>query len=162
MNWLAGTLGTSIGKKVMMALTGLAFCGFLLAHLAGNLTLYGGREAFNGYAHHLHSLGPLLTAAELGLLALALVHVATGLLLYWQNFRARPERYAVDARVRAGTWPEPPVFDLLRRAGHVAEDEMRAAFNLGIGLIAVVGGAGEPGLPIGEIVSGAGRVVWED
>jgi succinate dehydrogenase / fumarate reductase cytochrome b subunit len=125
MNWLTGTLGTSIGKKVMMALTGLAFCGFLLAHLAGNLTLYGGREAFNGYAHHLHSLGPLLTVAELGLLALALVHVATGLLLFWQNFRARPERYAVDARaggrtIGSATMPYTGVLILLFVIFHLA------------------------------------------
>lgn len=97
MNWVTGTFGASIGKKMLMAVTGLSFIGFLAAHLAGNLTIYGGREAFNGYAAHLHSLGPLLTAAEFGLLALCVVHVVTGVLLAWQNYRARPERYAVNA-----------------------------------------------------------------
>jgi len=96
MDWLMKTAGTSVGKKLMMAATGLAFCGFLAAHLAGNLTLYGGADAFNSYAEHLHSLGPLLTVAEFGLLAFFLVHVLTGLLLFYQNFRARPQRYAVD------------------------------------------------------------------
>ena len=103
MNWVTGTFGASVGKKVLMALTGLSFCGFLAAHLAGNLTLYGGREAFNGYAAHLHSLGPLLTVAEFGLLTLALVHVVTGLLLVYQNFMARPKRYAVNARAGGRT-----------------------------------------------------------
>jgi len=96
MDWLIKTVGTSVGKKLLMALTGLAFCGFLAAHLAGNLTLYGGADAFNSYAEHLHSLGPLITVAELGLLALFLVHVLTGLLLFVQNLKARPQRYAVD------------------------------------------------------------------
>lgn len=96
MEWLIKTVGTSVGKKLLMALTGLAFCGFLAAHLAGNLTLYGGADAFNSYAEHLHSLGPLITVAELGLLALFLVHVLTGLLLFVQNLKARPQRYAVD------------------------------------------------------------------
>ena len=96
MDWLIKTVGTSVGKKLLMALTGLAFCGFLAAHLAGNLTLYGGADAFNSYAEHLHSLGPLLTVAELGLLALFLVHVLTGLVLFLQNLKARPQRYAVD------------------------------------------------------------------
>ncbi len=96
MDWLIKTVGTSVGKKLMMAATGLAFCGFLGAHLAGNLTLYGGADAFNSYAEHLHSLGPLLTVAEFGLLALFLVHVLTGLTLFYQNFRARPRRYAVN------------------------------------------------------------------
>ena len=96
MNWITGTLGSSIGKKLMMAITGFSFCGFLAAHLAGNLTIYGGKEAFNGYAAHLHALGPLLTVAELGLLTFALVHVITGLALFLGNLKARPVRYAVN------------------------------------------------------------------
>ena len=96
MNWITGTLGSSIGKKLMMAITGLSFIGFLAAHLAGNLTIYGGKEAFNSYAEHLHSLGPLLTVAELVLLTFFLVHVATGVILYLQNLKARPVRYAVN------------------------------------------------------------------
>lgn len=95
MNWFTDTLGASIGKKLMMALTGLAFCGFLAMHLAGNLTLYMGPEAFLSYAEHLHSLGPLLTLAEWGLLTLAIIHLATGLTLFYQNWQARPVRYAV-------------------------------------------------------------------
>lgn len=125
MNWVFGTVGTSIGKKVMMALTGLAFCGFLVAHLAGNLTLYGGRAAFNGYAEHLHALGPLLTVAEVGLLTLALVHVVTGLLLVYQNYMARPDRYAVNARaggrtIGSATMPYTGVLILLFVIFHLA------------------------------------------
>ena len=96
MNWFTGMLGSSIGKKLMMAITGLSFCGFLAAHLAGNLTIYGGPEAFNGYAEHLHALGPLLTVAELGLLTLFLVHVITGLILFLENRKARPVPYKVN------------------------------------------------------------------
>lgn len=96
MNLITGTLGSSIGKKLMMAITGISFCGFLAAHLAGNLTIYAGKDAFNGYAEHLHALGPLLTVAELVLLAFFLIHVITGLILYLQNLKARPVRYAVN------------------------------------------------------------------
>lgn len=96
MNWLITTFTASIGKKSLMAISGLSFVGFLIMHLAGNLTLYGGREAFNSYAEKLHSLGPLLTIAELGLLALAILHVALGLTLFLENLRARPERYVVN------------------------------------------------------------------
>ena len=53
MSWFTTTLSSSVGKKLLMALTGFAFLGFLAAHLAGNLTIYGGREAFNGYAERL-------------------------------------------------------------------------------------------------------------
>lgn len=103
MNWLTGTLGSSIGKKLMMAITGLSFCGFLAAHLAGNLTIYGGKEAFNSYAEHLHSLGPLLTVAEVGLLTLFLIHVITGVILFLQNLKARPVRYKVNKRAGGRT-----------------------------------------------------------
>ncbi len=96
MNWFINTIGTSIGKKLLMGITGLSFCSFLLAHLAGNLTLYFGKDAFNSYAEHLHALGPLITIAELGLLSFALVHVLTGLTLFYQNLRSRPSRYKVN------------------------------------------------------------------
>jgi succinate dehydrogenase / fumarate reductase cytochrome b subunit len=98
MNWLKQTLWSSIGKKLMMAITGLSFCAFLVGHLAGNLTLYAGKDAFNSYAEHLHSLGPLITAAELGLLVCALIHIVTGLTLFYQNTTARGSRYAVNKK----------------------------------------------------------------
>jgi succinate dehydrogenase / fumarate reductase cytochrome b subunit len=96
MGWLTNTLGTSIGKKLMMAFTGLCFCGFLVVHLGGNLTLYGGADFFNGYVAHLHSYGPLINIAEWVLLTLALIHVLTGLTLFIGNLNARPTRYAVN------------------------------------------------------------------
>jgi succinate dehydrogenase / fumarate reductase cytochrome b subunit len=98
MIWLKQTLWSSIGKKLMMAVTGLSFCAFLAGHLAGNLTIYAGRDAFNSYAEHLHSLGPLLTLAELGLLFFAVIHVITGLTLFYQNTTARGGRYAVNKK----------------------------------------------------------------
>ena len=97
------TLWSSIGKKLLMAFTGLSFCGFLAGHLAGNLTIYGGKSAFNSYAEHLHALGPLLTLAEWGLLVFALVHVSTGLILFYQNFTARTSRYVVNKRAGGRT-----------------------------------------------------------
>jgi phosphoribosylformylglycinamidine cyclo-ligase len=70
----------------------------------------------------------------------------------------------VSARIRAGSWTEPPIFELLRRSGPVPEDDMRRTFNLGIGLVAVLSGAsaGAHGIPIGEIVEGRGGVDWVD
>jgi succinate dehydrogenase / fumarate reductase cytochrome b subunit len=96
MNWLVATLRSSIGKKLLMALTGLSFVGFLAVHLAGNLTIYGGSQAFNAYAEKLHSVGALLTVFEFGLLAFALAHVLIGLTLFIQNLKARPVRYHID------------------------------------------------------------------
>ena len=98
MNLLKQILWSSIGKKLMMAITGLSFCAFLAGHLAGNLTIFAGKDAFNSYAENLHSLGPLLTLVEFGLLAFAIIHVFTGLILFYQNKTARGGRYAVNKK----------------------------------------------------------------
>ena len=103
MSWLIRTFGASIGKKLLMAITGLGFLGFLCAHLVGNLTLYKGGTAFNTYAQKLHSLGPILTVFELGLLAFALIHVTTGIILFVQNFKARSVPYKNDRRAGGRT-----------------------------------------------------------
>lgn len=95
MNWLVNTLASSIGKKLMMALTGLAFIGFLAAHLAGNMTVYAGADMFNSYAEHLASLKIVVVFLEAGLIIFAVVHIFTGLLLAYQNYKARPVRYRV-------------------------------------------------------------------
>ena len=95
MNWFVSTLSSSIGKKLMMAITGLGFIGFLTVHLIGNLTLYGGQGLFTSYVEHLHAFGPLITVAELGLLFFAVIHVVIGTLLFYQNLMARPARYKV-------------------------------------------------------------------
>lgn len=95
MSWFTNTFKTSIGKKLIMAVTGLSFICFLTAHLAGNLTLYGGKNAFNSYAERLHTFGPVITIVELGLLFLLITHVLTGSILFYQNILARPIRYKV-------------------------------------------------------------------
>lgn len=96
MNWLFRTFVSSIGKKQIMAVTGLGFCLFLATHLLGNLTLYGGRDLFLSYVAHLKALGYLITAAEMGLIVCAVAHVFTALLLFIENTRARPVSYAVQ------------------------------------------------------------------
>ena len=95
MNWFTAFLGSSIGKKLLMALTGMGFCFFLFIHLIGNLTLYGGKNFFLSYVEHLHALGPVIIIAECGLLLFAVIHVTTGALLFIENWRARPVGYVM-------------------------------------------------------------------
>lgn len=85
-------LTSSIGRKVQVALTGLLLCGFLVAHLAGNLLIYAGMDDFNHYAEALEG-NPLLPAAEAGLAVLFLLHIATTLWLKIENKAARPVPY---------------------------------------------------------------------
>jgi len=96
MNWVFRTLSTSVGKKQLMAVTGLLFLLFLATHLLGNLSIYGGPASFIAYAHGLHALGKLLVAAEVGLVLALLVHVTTAVFLFFENRRARPVKYEVD------------------------------------------------------------------
>ena len=103
MNWLIRTFSSSIGKKQIMAVTGLGFCLFVLIHLLGNLTIYGGKESFLSYVEKLHSLGSLVTLTELGLAVFAVLHIVIGLLLFVQNLQARPVRYAVSKRAGGRT-----------------------------------------------------------
>ncbi len=103
MRWAASILWSSIGKKLMMALTGLGFCVFLITHLFGNLLLYSGKEGFNAYSERLNSLGPIIRFVEFGLLFFALIHVVTGTVLFFQNLRARPVRYIVNKRAGGRT-----------------------------------------------------------
>ena len=100
---LGGIISTPLGKKGFMALTGACLGLFLLVHMLGNLSAFMGRRAFLSYAEHLHSLGPLIPLFETVLLLLFTVHVTLAGLLYLENLRARPQRYAVYKR-EAGHW----------------------------------------------------------
>lgn len=95
MNWLVKTFMSSIGKKLVMAVTGLLFCLFITVHLIGNFSIYGGKESFLSYVDHLHSVEALVTVAEFGLIFFAVLHIGMGLYLFFENLRARPVAYAV-------------------------------------------------------------------
>ena len=95
MKWLLNIIGTSIGKKLMMAVTGFCFCCFLAFHLLGNLAIYSGKDAFNAYAERLHSLGVIITVSEWCLLIFAIIHVLFGAILFYENLVARPVKYSV-------------------------------------------------------------------
>ena len=91
---------SSIGRKLLMALSGLALLGFAVTHLLGNLLVLKGQDALNSYAAWLKDQGPFLWAARLGLLAIFAVHIVTGVRLALANRAARPAAYA---RVRTAT-----------------------------------------------------------
>lgn len=87
---------SSLGRKYIMALTGLLLGGFLLVHAAGNSLIFQGREAFTAYAEHLHSFRLILPTASLLLLAIFLLHIITGISLFLGNRKAQGHRYAVS------------------------------------------------------------------
>ena len=95
---------SSVGKKSFMAASGLLLSLFILTHVIGNSISFWGREAYNSYAEKLHSLGGLIYLFEIVLLALFLIHIITGILLYFENLSARPSRYAVNASEGGRSW----------------------------------------------------------
>ena len=102
-NPLLAFVGSSIGKKWVVGVSGALLILFVVAHLAGNLTIYIGPygEGINVYAQALHASPLFLWAARIGLLVVFLVHIFTALSLVLENRRARPQRYAVKARVQS-------------------------------------------------------------
>jgi len=87
-------LGSSVGTKLLLGLTGLALFGFLIFHLAGNLLAFFGPGSYNEHAHTLIS-NPLIVPAELGLVAIFLTHIFKAIANYRHNRAARPVAYGI-------------------------------------------------------------------
>ncbi len=100
---LAGSLfGSSIGRKILMAVTGLVLISFVVGHLIGNLQVFQDPDHLNGYAQFLHNLGPLLWAARIGLLVCVVIHIWAATVLTLENRAARgAEPYGVKQTIRA-------------------------------------------------------------
>ncbi|MEI7812876.1 MAG: succinate dehydrogenase cytochrome b subunit [Ignavibacteria bacterium] len=96
MGWVTRAVRSSLGKKYFMALSGLFLLFYLAVHLFGNTFLYAGRDVFNLYVSTLtETLEPVVRIIELVLLAGFLIHIYDGVTLTIQNWRSRPNRYAV-------------------------------------------------------------------
>ncbi len=102
---IAQYLNSSIGKKQIVAVTGLLLIGFVLGHLAGNLLIYGGPDLYNAYAKKLASLRPGLYLIEFGLLGIFVAHMYVTALLVIENIQARGQaRYSVSRPVGERSW----------------------------------------------------------
>ena len=100
MNPLLRFLSSSIGRKWIVALTGLVLVGFVVGHLVGNLQVFLGPESLNRYGAFLQGLGELLWLIRFGLLAMIVLHIVFTIKLRMENRAAREEKYAVT-RYRA-------------------------------------------------------------
>jgi len=96
-----GFYQTTIGKKVVMAVTGVMLFGFVVGHLLGNLQFYLGRETMNHYAVALRTMPGLLWAARAGLLLAAILHITASVQLTALKNAARPVGYVKKTAVQA-------------------------------------------------------------
>ena len=105
MNWLTGFLTSNIGRKLVMALTGLFLVSFLFVHLAGNLLLLrnDGGEAFNVYSHFMSTAG-IIRVLEIVLLLGFLIHIYTSVVLTRKNAKARPTGYVAPNNSPGVSW----------------------------------------------------------
>ncbi len=98
---LGAFYASTIGKKWIVALSGLVLVGFVIGHLVGNLQIFLPPAYINAYAANLKALGPLLWAIRLGLFVFFVLHVVNTIQLRQRSAEARPERYAVERKKRA-------------------------------------------------------------
>ena len=94
MNRLFALWGTTVGKKVAMAVTGIIMVLFLVSHMISNVLIFRSPEHLDSYAAWLRSLGPALWVARAGLLAAVGIHIAAAYQLTMLARRARPVAYA--------------------------------------------------------------------
>ncbi|MDP3478522.1 MAG: succinate dehydrogenase cytochrome b subunit [Desulfoprunum sp.] len=122
--WFIRFVSSSIGKKLIMGMTGLLLFLFLCTHAAGNATIYMSSKIFQGYADELHSHPLIVIVFSLAIFILFVIHVGLGLYLFLENRRDIANRYAVTTRVvensfASRTMPYTGLFILLFVLVHV-------------------------------------------
>jgi succinate dehydrogenase / fumarate reductase cytochrome b subunit len=91
----------SVGRKVLMAVSGFFMLGFVVAHLVGNSTIFVGSGWLNAYAEHLHELGPFVWVFRSFMFLMLCVHITFGVILTLENWGANPGKYAVSKKLKA-------------------------------------------------------------
>ena len=104
MKWLTNFLTSSIGRKLIMSLTGLFLIIFLIVHLLGNLQLLAndGGDSFNAYAYFM-THNPVIKTVSYGLYFFILLHAWVGILIWLKNKAAKGSTYAVRSNAKV-TW----------------------------------------------------------
>ena len=93
-------LSDSIGRKAVVAVTGLFMVLFVVVHLLGNTTIFVGPDGINAYAEKLHGLGPFVWAFRIFMGAMLGLHVIFAVLLTLENWAANPSKYAVKKMLK--------------------------------------------------------------
>lgn len=103
MGWFLKFANSSIGKKFMMAVTGSFLLIFLVIHLIGNITLFFGSGAFNGYVKTLDVIKPLIRVIEVVLLAAFVLHIYNGARLWLENKKTQGGNFMGKYKIKASS-----------------------------------------------------------
>ncbi len=129
---------SSVGRKIIMAVTGIVLVSFVCVHLLGNSSMFIGADAINAYAQKLHSLGPFVWVFRLVMLAAFAIHIVFGIQLTLENKAATPESNVQVKRLKTGFGAETMIISgadplLLRRlspaALHRSSDQPRDLYS---------------------------------
>jgi succinate dehydrogenase / fumarate reductase, cytochrome b subunit len=101
MSVIKGLFGSSLGKKYIMAISGMALFLFVVAHMLGNLQVFLGPDKINEYGYFLQSKPEMVWAARLGLLSMVVLHIWSAIKLSAENRAARPKNYTYYKAVTA-------------------------------------------------------------
>lgn len=93
----AGLFSSSLGRKILMAVTGLFLCSFLVVHFIGNIALFTDPQQFNEYTRFM-STNSVIRVMEIVLVLGFVAHIADAVMLTQKNSSARPEKYAMDKK----------------------------------------------------------------
>lgn len=91
----------SIGRKVVMAVTGLLMVLFVVGHLLGNLTIFAGENGINEYAARLHELGPVVWGTRVVMGVAVILHLVISVQITLENRAANPTRYQVSRPMKS-------------------------------------------------------------
>jgi succinate dehydrogenase / fumarate reductase, cytochrome b subunit len=102
LDWASDYLNSTVGQKLIVAVTGLSLVTFVLFHMIGNLKMFSGRESINDYAYFLkHSMGALIWVARAGLLGTFTLHLFLTIRLKLKSKAARPVGYYMQKSAQA-------------------------------------------------------------
>ncbi|MCX8030025.1 MAG: succinate dehydrogenase cytochrome b subunit [Thermodesulfovibrionales bacterium] len=98
---IKGFLSNLVGKKIVMAVTGMFLLFFVLVHLLGNSSIYLGPDGINNYTQKLQSMPLFVWLFRFFMITVFIIHVYFGFLLYLENKNAKPDKYAIKKSLRA-------------------------------------------------------------
>jgi succinate dehydrogenase / fumarate reductase cytochrome b subunit len=154
-----------IGRKILMALTGLVLVLFVMGHMLGNLQIFLGADVINAYAYKLHHVlpAPALWGIRLFLLACISIHIWMAVLLTLANRKARPQDYAekkvVQATYSSRTMRMSGVILLAFIIFHIAHFTVRSVPGMQYEKVGVIEPIEVPLVKHGEVVLHNGAVV---
>jgi succinate dehydrogenase cytochrome b subunit len=100
-SWIGLFFSSSVGSKLLVALTGILLTAFVIVHMAGNVQIFAGQNQLNDYARFVKDLGPLLWAMRIGLLIVFVLHIVVAIRLKARSAAARPIGYQYHQNIQA-------------------------------------------------------------